>query len=127
MPSPKFQWAVTGGVADVREILVTGFGLHFAYAGHDMHGLTVGPDGRIYWSIGDKGARDLIEKFGSVEALLERHALGRLDGIGRECVRAKGKRRGQDGAGRRDIDVEEFIGCKKQQYRKKIEKEFHDG
>ncbi len=43
------------GVADIREVVVHGFGHHIAYAGHDMHGLTVGPDGRIYWSIGDKG------------------------------------------------------------------------
>ncbi|MDA7888452.1 c-type cytochrome, partial [Akkermansiaceae bacterium] len=38
-----------------REKLATGFGAHLAYAGHDMHGLTVGPDGRIYWTVGDKG------------------------------------------------------------------------
>ena len=43
------------GVADEREIVAHGFGHHIAYAGHDMHGLTVGPDGRIYWTIGDKG------------------------------------------------------------------------
>ena len=43
------------GVADVREVVAHGFGLHMGYAGHDMHGLSVGPDGRIYWSIGDKG------------------------------------------------------------------------
>jgi quinoprotein glucose dehydrogenase len=43
------------GVADVREVVAHGFGVHIAYAGHDMHGPIVGPDGRIYWSIGDKG------------------------------------------------------------------------
>ncbi|MCX6854478.1 MAG: c-type cytochrome, partial [Verrucomicrobia bacterium] len=43
------------GVADIREVVATGFGMHIAYAGHDMHGLRLGPDGRIYWSIGDKG------------------------------------------------------------------------
>ena len=51
----RFKDTKDVGVADVREILVHGFGLHIAYGGHDMHGLSVGPDGRIYWSIGDKG------------------------------------------------------------------------
>ena len=44
------------GVADVREVVAHGFGMHIAYAGHDMHGPRLGLDGRIYWSIGDKGA-----------------------------------------------------------------------
>jgi len=43
------------GVADIREVVAHGFGVHIAFGGHDMHGPIVGLDGRIYWSIGDKG------------------------------------------------------------------------
>lgn len=50
------------GVADVKEIVATGFGGHIAYAGHDMHGLRLGPDGRIYWTVGDKGANVLSKE-----------------------------------------------------------------
>ena len=43
------------GDADHREIISHGFGVHIAYAGHDMSGLAIGPDGKIYWSVGDIG------------------------------------------------------------------------
>jgi putative membrane-bound dehydrogenase-like protein len=45
------------GVADATDAVHTGFGVRTALRGHDMHGLIVGPDGRIYWSIGDRGYR----------------------------------------------------------------------
>ena len=43
------------GVAEIKEKLISGHGVHIGQGGHDLHGLTMGPDGRLYWSIGDKG------------------------------------------------------------------------
>lgn len=43
------------GIADKKEVLFHGFGVHAAFDGHDLHGLTVGPDGKLYFSVGDNG------------------------------------------------------------------------
>jgi quinoprotein glucose dehydrogenase len=45
-----------GSQAAKKEKLLSGFGVHIAYGGHDMHGVKIGPDGRLYWSIADCGA-----------------------------------------------------------------------
>ena len=38
-----------------RTVLATGFGVHMGSGAHDLHGLCMGPDGKIYFTMGDRG------------------------------------------------------------------------
>ena len=43
------------GIADEKTSISHGYGIHVGFGGHGMSGLELGPDGRIYWGIGDIG------------------------------------------------------------------------
>ncbi|HWB31200.1 MAG TPA: HEAT repeat domain-containing protein [Vicinamibacterales bacterium] len=51
------------GVLDAKESISHGYSVHPSFSGHDMSGLTQGPDGMIYWKIGEIGM-NVVDKTG---------------------------------------------------------------
>jgi quinoprotein glucose dehydrogenase len=43
------------GKADVRKVIADGFGVKVSLSGHDLNGFALGPDGRIWGTVGDRG------------------------------------------------------------------------
>ncbi len=92
----RFRDADGDGKAEVKEKLLSGFGVKFAFRGHDMHGLRFGPDGKLYFSIGDR-AINVKTKEGTQVAETETGSIMRCnaDGSGFE-VFATGVRNPQE-------------------------------
>ena len=87
------------GVAESKKALLHGFGVRVGFLGHDLHGLRIGPDGKLYFTIGDRGAH-VVTKDGSNDRTVENHEEGAVyrcnfDGTGLEIV-ARGLRNPQE-------------------------------
>lgn len=52
----RFEDKNGDGIYDKKTSISTGYQVHIGFSGHGMSGITEGPDGRIYWNIGDIGA-----------------------------------------------------------------------
>ena len=51
------------GIIDSRAAVSEGYNTHPAFGGHGISGVTLGPDGRVYWEVGDMGF-DVVDKSG---------------------------------------------------------------
>ena len=51
------------GIANEKESISHGFAVHIGFGAHGMSGVTVGPQGRIWWGIGDIGM-NVVDKKG---------------------------------------------------------------
>ncbi|MBL6764795.1 MAG: HEAT repeat domain-containing protein [Verrucomicrobiae bacterium] len=84
-------WELEGideqGHAKSRRSLSHGYGVRFSLTGHDMHGLIIGPDGKLYFSIGDRGSTVITQEL-KLLAYPDEGCVYRcnLDGSGLEVV-----------------------------------------
>ncbi len=87
------------GEADSKKSLLYGFGVRVGFLGHDLHGLRIGPDGKLYFTIGDRGAH-VVTKDGANERVVANHEEGvvyrcNMDGTGLQIF-ARGLRNPQE-------------------------------
>lgn len=76
--------------------LLRGWGVRFSFTGHDLHGLKFGPDGRLYFSVGDRGTH-VVTQEGTVIDLPDEGAVFRCEPDGSKLeVFARGLRNPQE-------------------------------
>jgi quinoprotein glucose dehydrogenase len=77
-------WLLEGEAGHVKKTeLLRGFGVRYNFTGHDFHGLALGHDGKIYFSIGDRGTH-VTSKEGKVIAYPDEGAVFRSNPDGTE-------------------------------------------
>lgn len=69
------------GKADEEKEISTGYGVRVSFIGHDLHGITRGPDGRLYFSVGDRSYH-LTDARGKVHNGAGRGAIFRCESDG---------------------------------------------
>lgn len=77
-------WLLEGEPGNVKKTeLLRGFGVRYNFTGHDFHGLALGHDGKMYFSIGDRGMH-VKNKEGKVIAYPDEGAVFRSNPDGTE-------------------------------------------
>jgi len=77
-------WLLEGEPGNVKRTeLLRGFGVRYNFTGHDFHGLAMGHDGKLYFSIGDRGMH-VKNKEGKVIAYPDEGAVFRSNPDGTE-------------------------------------------
>ncbi len=74
------------GRADNKAALLEGFGVNAGFYGHDLHGLVWGVDGKLYFSVGDRGGH-VVTKEGATISNPRRGAVYRCNPDGTELER----------------------------------------
>ena len=91
-----FSGLTKDGKAEKREVLSAGYGVRFSFTGHDLHGVVLGPDGRLYFSVGDRGAH-VVTKEGKTLAFPDEGAVFRCEPDGSQLeVFCRGLRNPQE-------------------------------